>query len=144
VIDGLALLSVFLLWKFAPGLQWKIPLQFAVFLGFMSIVAGVIYALAAVGLFRKKNTTVLPFRPDRSSALVTNGVYAHTRNPMYLGMACVILGAICITRQPVGLLALLAACAYLTHFQIKPEEKALEKIFGEVYLEYKSCVRRWI
>jgi len=144
VIDGLALLAVFLLWKFAPGLQWNIPLQFAVFLGFMSIAAGLIYALAAVGLFRKKKTTVLPFKPEKTSSLVTDGVYAKTRNPMYLGMALIVLGVICITRQPVGLLALLAACAYLTKFQIKPEEKALEDIFGQEFLDYKTRVRRWI
>lgn len=144
VIDGLALLAVLLLWKFAPGLQWKISLQFAVFLGFMSITAGLIYALAAVGLFRKKNTTVLPFKPERTSSLVTDGVYTKTRNPMYLGMALIVLGAIFITRQPVGLLALLAACAYLTKFQIQPEEKALEDIFGQEFLDYKKRVRRWI
>lgn len=144
LIDGLALLAVLALWKFAPQWQVSVAPSLALIVGVIFILAGLFLALAAVGLFRKKETTVLPFAPQKSSALVTDGVYRVTRNPMYLGMACVVMGVICLTRHPVGLLPLLAACAYLTRFQILPEEKALEQIFGQTYLDYKSRVRRWI
>jgi len=144
VIDGLALLAVFLLWRFAPQLQLDAPWHIAVTIGSALIMAGLFMGVISAGLFKKKKTTVLPFKPQRTSTLVTDGFYKITRNPMYLGMALVVLGAIFITRQPVGLIALLAACAFLTKFQIKPEEKALEKIFGQEYLEYKTRVRRWI
>jgi len=144
VIDGLALLAVFLLWKFAPQLQLDVPWRIAVTIGSALIMAGLFMGVISAGLFKKKKTTVLPFKPQRTSTLVTDGFYKITRNPMYLGMALVVLGAIFITRQPVGLIALLAACAFLTKFQIKPEEKALEQIFGQEYLDYKTRVRRWI
>jgi protein-S-isoprenylcysteine O-methyltransferase Ste14 len=144
VIDGLALLAVLLLWKFAPSLQIDAPLEIAIAVGSLLIFSGLSMSVLSAGLFKKKKTTVLPFKPQRTSALVTDGFYRFTRNPMYLGMALVVLGAIFITRQPVGLLALFAACAYLTKFQIKPEEKALEQIFGQEFLDYKSRVRRWI
>lgn len=143
-IDALALLAVILLWRFAPSLQLDVPFILAASIGGAFIVMGLLSALIAAGLFKKKKTTVLPFRPERSSALVTDGIYKVTRNPMYLGMSFVVLGAIFITRQPAGLLALLAACAFLTKFQIKPEERALEKIFGQDYVDYKTRVRRWI
>jgi len=97
-----------------------------------------------LGLFKKKETTILPFTPEETTALVTDGVYSVTRNPMYLGMALVVMGLVIITRQPLGILALLAACAYLTVFQIKPEERALQRIFGQDYVDYKTRVRRWI
>ncbi len=144
LIDGLALLAIFLLWRFAPGLQVDISLTSAYSAGGFSIIAGLVFAFSAMGLFKKKDTTVLPFKPEKSTALVTDGVYRLTRNPMYLGMALVVLGAVFISRQPLGLLALLAACLYLTQFQIKPEERALEQTFGQMYLDYKTRVRRWI
>lgn len=143
-IDALALLAVILLWRFAPELQLDMSLTVAASIGTALIVIGLLIALIAAGLFKKKKTTILPFKPERTSALVTDGIYKITRNPMYLGMSLVVLGAIFITRQPVGLLALLAACAFLTKFQIKPEEKALEGLFGQDYLDYKQRVRRWI
>ena len=144
LIDGLALLAIFLLWRFAPGLQLDIPLAFALALGGGFIVVGLVIVLIAIGLFKNKETTILPFKPEKSSALVTDGIYLITRNPMYLGMGLVVLGATFIARQPLGVIALLAACAYLTKFQIKPEEQALEGIFGQEYLDYKARVRRWI
>lgn len=144
LIDGLALLTIFLLWKFAPAMQLDFPLNIAIAIGLGFILMGLFFAFTAMGLFKKKDTTVLPFKPEKSTALVTDGVYRLTRNPMYLGMAFVLLGATFITRQPLGVLALLAACVYLTKFQIKPEERALEKIFGQDYIDYKARVRRWI
>ncbi len=52
---------------------------------------GVGIALAGVIEFRRARTTVNPHKPDRSSALVSSGIYRYTRNPMYLGMAVVLL-----------------------------------------------------
>lgn len=144
VIDGLALLAVIALWRFAPGLQLDFPAMPAMLIGGALAALGLIIALIAMGLFKTKATTVLPFKPERSTALVTGGIYKLTRNPMYLGMALVVLGAAIAARQPLGIVAMLAACAYLTAFQIKPEERALEKLFGEDYRDYKTRVRRWI
>ena len=144
LIDGLALLAIFLLWRFAPGLQLDVPLGAVFTIGGIFAVTGLVIVLAAIGLFKKKDTTVLPFKPEKSSALVTDGIYRITRNPMYFGMALIVLGAALIARQPLGLLAIWGACAYLTKFQIKPEERALERLFGQDYLDYKTRVRRWI
>ncbi len=144
LIDGLALLAVFLLWRFAPDLQIDFPMTIALGVGCLFLALGLLFALAAIGLFKRKDTTILPFKPEKTSALVTDGVYKFTRNPMYLGMAFVIIGATIIARQPLGILAMLAASAYLTKFQIIPEERALEASFGEEYVAYKARVRRWI
>ena len=144
LIFALAALIVGLLWKFAPALQWDVPSALANILGSVFVIGGLFYIIAALGLFKKKETTILPFTPEETTALVTDGVYSVTRNPMYLGMALVVMGLVIITRQPLGILALLAACAYLTVFQIKPEERALQRIFGQDYVDYKTRVRRWI
>jgi protein-S-isoprenylcysteine O-methyltransferase Ste14 len=109
--------------------------------------------LAAVGItfdvlgllaFRAARTTVHPLKPDRASALVTSGIYRVTRNPMYVGMA-LLLSAWAVYLSAVLPFAGPAAFAlYITRFQIRPEERVLERIFGEQYAEYAARVRRWL
>ncbi|MBO6756296.1 MAG: isoprenylcysteine carboxylmethyltransferase family protein [Roseibium sp.] len=115
------------------------------------IVAGVLVAIAVLieggGVWRfiRHKTTVNPLKPDRASSLVVTGVYRFSRNPMYLGLVCLLaawgvyLGALIAT-----LIVVAAVVWYLTEFQIKPEEAALEKRFGDPYHAYKQKVRRWL
>jgi protein-S-isoprenylcysteine O-methyltransferase Ste14 len=110
-------------------------------------------AIAGVGLgfdmsgliaFVRRHTTVNPLKPANASALVTGGVYRITRNPMYLGMACLLtawaiwLGALWPWLGPV------AFVLYITRFQIRPEERVLTTLFGEAYTGYTRRVRRWL
>ena len=71
-------------------------------------------------------------------------IYRLTRNPMYLGMAIVLVGVTIWTRNPLGLLMVLVFALYITRFQIKPEERIRETKFGEAFGEYKARVKRWI
>jgi protein-S-isoprenylcysteine O-methyltransferase Ste14 len=63
---------------------------------------------------------------------------------MYLGMALVLFGVADWRSNGVGYLVVGLFCGYLTEFQIKPEEQTMERLFGNVYLTYKTSVRRWI
>jgi protein-S-isoprenylcysteine O-methyltransferase Ste14 len=63
---------------------------------------------------------------------------------MYLGMALVLFGVAAWRSNAIGYLVLGMFCIYLTEFQIKPEERALEGVFGSEYLAYRATVRRWI
>ena len=108
------------------------------------VVAGVAFDVLGLLAFRISRTTVNPLTPERASSMVTGGVYRITRNPMYVGMALLLLA------WGIYLLALLPLAGpvvfvlYITRFQIKPEERALEGIFGEGYLAYAARVRRWL
>ncbi len=94
--------------------------------------------------FRRQRTTANPLAPGRASAVVQSGPYRFTRNPMYLGLALLLL-ALCLWRgQPVALLALVLFVAYITRFQIQPEERALLAKFGPPYADYLRRVRRWL
>lgn len=94
--------------------------------------------------FRRKKTTIDPRYPHKTSSIVTGGIYNHTRNPMYLGLV-LILSAISIYFAAFFSFFVIAAfILYMNTFQIKPEEEALEKQFGEEYISYKASVRRWI
>lgn len=104
------------------------------------------FLLAAVGVaqFRRSRTTVNPMSPNQASAIVTTGLYRVTRNPMYLGMALVLLGVAAWGSALAGYLLVGGFCWYLTRFQIIPEEKALLAAFGAEFADYMGRVRRWV
>ena len=94
-------------------------------------------------LFRRADTSVSPIRPALASALVTDGPYRFSRNPMYLGYAIALLGWSTGLAQPWGLLAVAFFVAYITRFQILPEERYLSSRFPAQYAAYSRAVRRW-
>ncbi len=108
------------------------------------VLIGVGLTFAGAVSFRLAKTTVNPVRPDTSSALVTSGIYRITRNPMYLGFGLLLCAWAILLSSFISLLILPVYIAYIQTFQIRPEEKALEKKFGEMFLNYKRKVRRWI
>ncbi len=116
-------------------------IRFALWVGLTSIAVAV--CLSGVLQFKSNQTTVNPMNPESTSRLVQNGVYRFTRNPMYLGFT-IFLFACALYFSSVGSFFVVPAFVlYMTIFQIKPEEKALLKLFGEEYTTYKNKVRRW-
>jgi protein-S-isoprenylcysteine O-methyltransferase Ste14 len=107
-------------------------------------IAGFAIALAGVVQFRQARTTVNPTSPERTSAVVTSGLYRWSRNPMYLGMTLILLGIAVWASTLAGLLLVAVFCACLTRFQIVPEERALLAAFGPEFERYAATVRRWI
>lgn len=107
-------------------------------------LAGGGIAGAGVLAFRQHNTTVNPMKPETSTTVVTAGIYRVTRNPMYLGIVFALLGWAIYLANLVSLLLVPAFIAYITRFQIKPEERALLKTFGASFSDYMAAVRRWI
>jgi protein-S-isoprenylcysteine O-methyltransferase Ste14 len=105
---------------------------------------GIAIDVAGLVAFRRARTTINPLSPHKASALVTGGIYRWTRNPMYLGMAALLL-AWGLWLANAGALAVIAAfVAYLNRFQIAPEERALEARFGAEFAAYRARVRRWL
>ena len=114
---------------------------------------GVAIALALVGLaiagagvraVRRASTTLNPIKPETATALVTAGIYRHTRNPMYLGMAAWLLAWSAWLGTPLGLIGAPLFVLYMNRFQIAPEERALARLFGADFTAYQARVRRWL
>jgi protein-S-isoprenylcysteine O-methyltransferase Ste14 len=106
--------------------------------------AGLLIDLVSVAAFVRARTTVNPLAPDKANALVVGGLYRFSRNPMYFGMLTILLGWAAYLAQPMTLVLVAAFVVLIEVLQIRPEEKALEKKFGEEYRAYKKRVRRWI
>ena len=136
----IALLSMFALHHWLP-LVILIPAPWHQS-GVVLIIPSILILLHSGLSFIKAKTAMLPF--SEATALVTDGLYRFTRNPMYLGMVLFLLG-VAILLGSLGALAPVIAYIWIIDRQfIRNEELFLQEIFGEEYLAYMRRVRRWI
>jgi protein-S-isoprenylcysteine O-methyltransferase Ste14 len=105
---------------------------------------GVAVAIGGVMSFRRAKTTVSPLKPETSVALVSTGVYSFTRNPMYLGMVLALVAWAVYLSSIWSLVGPVFFALYITRFQIVPEERVLDRLFGAPFAAYKKRVRRWL
>ncbi len=114
--------------------------------GVSSIIflTGCFPAILGVWEFRKKKTTMNPMTPQDSNSLVINGIYKFTRNPMYLGFLMWLFSFGIFMGNVLFFLPIIGFVLYMNQFQIFPEERVLEKQFGEDFQIYKKSVRRWL
>lgn len=125
---------------------WPLPLGsggwgFAVAaLGWAMILGGAAYAFAAVGRFRRAGTGIPTFHA--ATALVSDGVYRYSRNPMYAGMILVFVGVGFVAHTWWALVLLPVMWLVLRYGVIAREEAYMEAKFGQAYRDYKSRVRR--
>ena len=113
-------------------------------LGVLVVAIGLGCAVPSFRLFAKNKTTISPFTPSETTALVTSGMYRYSRNPMYLGLVLLTIAATIFFGTWLGIVIVVAFIFLLNLLQIIPEEEALLDIFGEEYVEYKKKARRWI
>lgn len=124
----------------APALTFPIPSAIAFPVGAIGL------SLDAIALvhFLRSRTTINPLKPESASALVTGGIYRFTRNPMYLGLATLLLAWAIYLGNLAALAGLPLFILYMNRFQIASEERALEARFGAEYIAYRARVRRWV
>ena len=135
-------LSMWLVARFIPAFAFATPWH-AVLASCLA-AAGMLFALAAIVSFFRAKTTVNPHRPKATSSMVTSGVYQLSRNPMYLGVLLVLSGWAIWLSNLLAIALLAAFVAYISRFQILPEERILYAKFGSEFAAYKASVRRWL
>ena len=128
--------------RLTPSFPLEMEFRIAAFLIF--VIAGTAIGLAGVASFRKANTTVNPLTPDACSSMVRSGIYRFSRNPMYLALLLALLAWGIFLHNFYSLALTVVYVVYLNRFQIQPEERALEQVFGTEFLEYRQQVRRWL
>jgi len=142
---ALALVIAVLMWLLsllAPTLAFTIPAR--ILIAILLALAGLATAIAGVTTFARAKTTVNPTTPQKSSSLVSWGIYSVTRNPMYLGLLLELTAWAIVLSNPLPFLLLPVYMLYINRFQIAPEERALTALFGPEFAAYQSRVRRWI
>ena len=111
----------------------------------LGVAVGLLGALIALSgrlQLRRAGTEPPPNRP--ATALVVDGPYRYTRNPLYLGMTLLYAG-IALGANSAWILGLLVPLLIVLHYGVIFREEAyLERKFGDAYRAYKATVRRWL
>lgn len=107
-------------------------------------VVGLAFIVAGVGAFKQRKTTVNPLDLGKSTAMVNHGIYRVTRNPMYVGMLFLLFAWALFLAHILAMLCLVPWLVYMSRFQIDPEERAMNELFGDEYRVYCQQVRRWL
>ncbi len=172
ILLGLAFTTCFLFraalqyWKFGSnGLSLlKHPSQTLIFFGLVAVFSlqallvdyepskaqinfGLIYYLLGMGLtawsqFQMGKSWQVGIDPNIKPGLVTHGIYSITRNPIYVALMNILVGYTILL--PTALSVVLTVCSfYLIRRQIIKEERYLESVYGDEYIEYKNKVARW-
>ena len=119
-----------------------VDLTFNSIIGAGLILIGLAVMLVAIAQMVLARTTVIPHRDP--SALVMNGMFALSRNPIYLADAMILTGLYLHWDALLALPLVLLFMIVITRRFIRPEEARLEKAFGDIFLEYRARTRRWI
>ena len=130
------------------GLDFLVPLPFmpagfpAVWVGSGVWLAGFALAGLAIAEFRRAGTEVQTHTP--TAVIVDAGVFAFSRNPVYVGAHIGIVG-VAIGLDSLWVLSTLVPFYPVIRYGVVAREEAyLERKFGDAYLAYKSRVRRWL
>ena len=130
------------------ALNWLVPLPFlpapvpAAWLGAIVFALALVLVVWAIATMTRAGSNVPTRLP--TTTIVETGPYHFTRNPIYLGMVLGLIG-LALAFDGLWLLVMLVPFALVIRYGVIAREEAyLERKFGEVYLSYKSRVRRWL
>lgn len=106
------------------------------------LIAMLLATVALIQFFRAR-TSIDPLHPGKVSSLVTTGVYAISRNPMYLALLLILLAWGLWLGNAFNVLLAAAFVSVMNRYQISREEASLLQKFGKEYSQYCIKVRRW-
>ena len=119
-----------------------LPERFCRVCGLGCIAAGAACAGSAAVAMRRHKTSIDPYEP--TAAVVQSGIFARTRNPIYLGMIAAYVGVSLLQRSLLPLVGLTFALPMIERGVIAREERYLERRFGDAYRTYREAVPRWL
>jgi len=111
-------------------------------LGALPIAVAVLVGFWGAVQFRRHDTTIIPF--EQSTALIAEGPYRYSRNPLYLSMTLILVGLWILLGSLSPAVVVPLFVWWISSRFIANEERHLEAQFGRTYLEYKTKVRRWL
>jgi protein-S-isoprenylcysteine O-methyltransferase Ste14 len=137
LIALLAMAGLHLLWPITAlvAAPWS-------YLGLLPLVFGLWLAVSSARAFRRAGTPIRPL--ERSTRLVLTGAYRFTRNPMYLGLACVLAGIALLLSSLSPWLVVPSFVSWIDRRFVRREEALLRATFGASYEDYCRRVRRWL
>jgi protein-S-isoprenylcysteine O-methyltransferase Ste14 len=112
------------------------------FIGWLLVGVALFWGMSCIGAFKRAKTAVNPY--GTTTALVTQGPYRRSRNPMYLGLSLFYVGLALVIGSAWALLLLPLVVVVMYYGVIRHEEQYLAGKFGTPYEDYCARVRRWL
>jgi len=110
--------------------------------GALLFVVSLAIIIKVAFIHQTSGSNVEPWKP--TTLILSSGLYAYSRNPIYVGMMTAYTG-VALAAGSFGALALLPFCLLIIRYHVIAREEAyLEQKFGKEYLSYKVKVRRWL
>jgi protein-S-isoprenylcysteine O-methyltransferase Ste14 len=131
----MVLLNILLPWTRIIPAPWNL-------MGATLLILGILINVITDNAFRLAGTTVKPF--EKSTLLVTSGLYRFTRNPMYLGFVSVLTGLAILLGSVTPFLIIPLFIILIDRRFITAEERMLAARFGGTWQEYETRTRRWV
>ena len=135
-------LSLGLVWGLDVLVPWRLFGPSGQWVGAALIGLGLALMGVAAGQMILRRTTVIP-KTD-PAVLMTGGLFRLSRNPIYLGDALILAGAILWWDVPHGVPVLIGFMALIQHRFIMDEEARLRRAFGPAYQAWSQKTGRWI
>jgi protein-S-isoprenylcysteine O-methyltransferase Ste14 len=110
--------------------------------GTVLFVIGLVIGIAGIQRLRASSTNISTDLP--ATALVVDGIYSWSRNPLYLATTLAYVGLAIAAGSAWAIMLLVPLLAVMNIGVISREERYLEREFGDAYRAYKSRVRRWL
>ena len=111
-------------------------------IGVVCVLVSFPLALMALRALSRAHTPVDPMKP--TTALVTEGPFRCSRNPIYLALTLLYLGAALLVNALWILLLVVPVLVVIRYGVIAREEAYLTRKFGDAYHQYMAQVRRWL
>jgi protein-S-isoprenylcysteine O-methyltransferase Ste14 len=124
--------------------QYNLYITHHLVISIVFVIVGSVIGLLALYDFHKHQTTFHPHTPEKTRTVVDSGVFAYSRNPMYLALIITLLALAVYLQNYVCLIIIPLFIRYITKYQIIPEEEMLNKLFPNHYQAYCKKVRRWL
>lgn len=123
---------------------WPLPIMGSVILTYVGgtlVLLSLMCVFYLSRVFSRVKTNIEPWKP--TSAIISTGLYAYSRNPIYVAFAIISIGIGLMVNNGWVVMSFLPATMAVYVVAIKKEEAYLEKMFAQEYLNYKNKVRRW-
>jgi len=125
------------------GLVFHLSINFGILL--LDIIRIILFGLTFILAYWliKKSGFIVSDEVIEKREIISHGIYARSRNPMYLGVLLLYLAFVFLTMSLICLISWIIITIFY-NIMVSYEEMELEKIFGNDFIEYKKKVRKWI
>ena len=111
-------------------------------IGLLGLIISTLFFFSGFNIFNSYHENPLP--NTASKRLIKTGIYAYTRNPIYISFVLLHFSMFLIFENVVYFLSSIGLFIWIHHFVIKQEENYLTEKFGDEYLRYRKSVKRWL